>query len=123
MLDAALDQVGLENKCGVIVADFHLGVGDRFGAYLQKRKGLTVPAAYFGLTDEGINLEWFMASKKDEVVKEHLAGSMNIPGCSRVPLELPKEHVNGSAKAQCSLGSWSGWTVPQSGGCACQGAV
>lgn len=94
LLDSCLDNVTLQGKTGVIICDLNLGVGDSFNAWLQKRGSLTVPSAFFGLTDEGVNYEWFVQAKKEEVTRQHLDGSLIIPGCQRVPLELPKEHVN-----------------------------
>ena len=57
VLEACLEGTQLEGKSGLIICDLHLGVGDSFNAWLQKRGSLNVPTGFFGLTDDGVTQE------------------------------------------------------------------
>ena len=93
VLDACLGGTSLEGRSGLIICDLHMGVGDSFNAWLQKRVSLSVPTGFFGLTDDGVTQEWFCKVKKEEMAEQHLQGTLIIPGFQPVPLEVPVDQL------------------------------
>lgn len=92
VLEAALDGVTLPPKAGIIVLDASLTVGDSFEAFMQIRHDWQVPSAYVGLCEDPVSLEWFEKTRTQALAKQHLEGTVSVPGCVRMPAELPQEH-------------------------------
>ncbi|CAK9007782.1 unnamed protein product [Durusdinium trenchii] len=98
LLDACVEGAQLDGKAGLIICDLHVGVGDSFNAWLQKRSSWTMPTGYFGLTDDAVTQEWFNKVKKEEMASSHLDGSLVIPGYQPVALDVPADQVTARPK-------------------------
>ena len=93
LLDAAIEDVPMDGRSGIVVVDLNMGTGDVVNAWINRRKAWTIPAGYVGFTDDRMTKEWITKCFTQKLAKMHLDEDFPIPGIQKMSTELPADLV------------------------------
>ena len=92
IMDACTDGMNFTDRGALLVFEINFGVGNGFDAFLEKKKGLRVPAFYSTILPDVKTSERFTVTKTAAIKELALEQGLSVPGCAPVckghPVEL-----------------------------------
>lgn len=77
LLDTTLNGLEVEPNTSILMFDGNLGVGNSFGAFMEKKEH-NCPMFYVGFGDNEVTKDWFLNTKADNLTLDHSEGKVEF---------------------------------------------